>query len=250
MQLFKTIVPILYLVVFFLSLTQTAYPSTDRITKDSINIENLSKIADSLINIGDYEKAITYFKQASCEAKKIKNWSKYLYCFSGIHYALFVLGRKDEYIKYFPQIEPYIHIKDESVIWAYYKPIASLYRKQGNYKKALKYSLKALEKSNNIIISDSINIPFLYTNVAFNLQQIKEYRKAIQYYQLSLNTLSKMKRVSFDIAQINNNIAYIYEEKHMYDKALYHYLKSLNIVDTVTTKSSDLSDLEIIIQFN
>ena len=66
-----------------------------------------------------------------------------------------------------------------------------------------------------------------YVNLAGLQQDIKEYDKALEYYEKAKYHLKKLKKIPVKYNFIENNIANIYFEKKEYNKALNFYEKNL-----------------------
>ncbi|HWY36124.1 MAG TPA: tetratricopeptide repeat protein, partial [Nitrosopumilaceae archaeon] len=115
-----------------------------------------------------------------------------------------------------------------------------VYDNQGNYPRALEYSLKALklaeELNNKIEISKNLgNIGLLYANLS-------NRQKALDYYLKALKIKEEIGNRD-GVAITLGNIGVIYHEQHEYTKALDYYFQSLRIKEEIGNKAGITSTL-------
>ena len=113
-----------------------------------------------------------------------------------------------------------------------YINIASAYKDQGDFEKALKYYHKSLELLDK---EQSSNYIAVYNSIASVYQEMGNYEKAAEIYRQVLDIITRelndynSEIKSFDIGTTYNNLATILREQHKYEEAIPLYKKALVI---------------------
>ena len=105
-----------------------------------------------------------------------------------------------------------------------------VYRDLGEFEKAKKLSIQALENTKNATLIASINVNIGACNRKLGLYEeaIKNYIKSLKIYE-SQNNLDK-------IATVNNNIAIVYSYLNLNKKSLEYYEKAIKVFEELDNK--------------
>ena len=111
-----------------------------------------------------------------------------------------------------------------------YIDIGVLYKIQGDYPKAMKYYLMALE------IQDKMhpNVAVLYSNIGELYYNRGDYPKSLDYLKMALEAQKRIfGNEHHSVAILYNNFGRFYQEKGNYSKAYEYHLKALEIRERV-----------------
>lgn len=125
------------------------------------------------------------------------------------------------------ELVKYITIEDneKAIVFSQYARALQLNKKYSDAEK-IYLDIENLPQDNMIEAA-------IYGNLAYLYDEIKEYNKAIDYYNKSLELATiKYGDNHISIATIYNNLALVYENKKEYEKAEELYIKSSDIYNT------------------
>ena len=137
------------------------------------------------------------------------------------------------YLRRFPLVEE-LHGTESEEAATSYNNIGELYRKQGDYGKALENNQKALEIWDKVLGTKHPNTASSYDNIGLVYHAQGDYSKAFEYHQKALEIREKVLGTEHtDTAQSYNNIGGVYMEQGNYGKALEYHQKALEIWEKV-----------------
>ncbi|MBI4649495.1 MAG: tetratricopeptide repeat protein, partial [Bacteroidia bacterium] len=211
------------------------------IRKKIEDYEGISKSYNNIglffCNLGDYEKAIEYYKKAQKIKEKLSESPDYAEAASGkkgnaialnnIGNVFFYQCNYDEALNYYQQaLKIFEEINFVPGIASALNGNGLVFEALENYEKALEYYLKALkahEQTKNIgeIANCQNNIGNVYSKMS-------DYDKALEYYLKALENREKLNDKS-GLAQSYNNIGIIYKIRKDYKKATGYFEMALNI---------------------
>ena len=115
-----------------------------------------------------------------------------------------------------------------------YNNIGDVYSDQGNYPKALEYSLKALVIREKELGFDHLDTAVSYNNIGAVYSDQGDYPKALEYYFKALSVREKVLGLDHpNTAGSYNNIGAVYSDQGDYPKALEYHFKALAIREKV-----------------
>lgn len=115
-----------------------------------------------------------------------------------------------------------------------------IYQELGDYPKALKACLKAIELFENA--RDIENLYFQYNNLASIYDDLKDYDNALQYYQKSLSLIEGVEGLApNEFASSFYNIGIVYTNQNELKKGAKAYFKALEYLE-----NDDPSDIQVL----
>ena len=115
-----------------------------------------------------------------------------------------------------------------------YNNIGNVYRKLGDYDKALEYHFKALEIRKSLLREDNSDTAMSYINIGAVYDELGDYDKALEYDFKALEIYKAVLGENHpDTAMSYNNIGIVYSILGDYGKALEYHFKSLEIQKVV-----------------
>ena len=122
-------------------------------------------------------------------------------------------------------------LKDSSIL---FNNIASVYREQGDYAKALEYYEKALQINERVLGSGHPSTATTYSNMAVVYREQGDNAKALEYCKKALEIRERVLGSGHpDTAATYNNMANVYSSQGDNEKALEYYKKALEIRERV-----------------
>jgi adenylate cyclase len=242
--------------------------------EDSNKVNLLNSIGRAALNSADYEKSITYCKDALSISQKLnfKKGEANAYNILGIVYSK--QGNIPESFKaYDIALKIRKDLGDQKGVAGTTSNISLLYQYLGNYPEALKYSLAALKineaidnkvwiaaNKNNIgimymtqrnypealkylsaardiseEIGDKDGINHPYNNMGHIYLELGNYPEALKNLTAALKIRERMGD-SFEIANSITSIGNTYEHQGKYDEAMKNYFTSLKIAQDIGNK--------------
>ena len=184
--------------------------------------------------LGNYEKAIEYYRLSLNESKEIQNYKGVYSCSNNIGLIFNSQGKYDIAIEYYNNsLDAARSMGDSLSISNCYANLGGAYLAMGNYNKALNYFLTALRNFENL--QNSIGQFSCYNNLSIIYTEQKEYQNAINYLFKALNNAEKTKN-QFGISQVYYNIGRTYGFMSKYDEVLKYYKKALKISEEIGDK--------------
>ncbi len=119
------------------------------------------------------------------------------------------------------------------------------YRSLGDFARALPVLKQSIEISKRHKL---VNLIYAYNNLASVYFRLMQYDKALEFYQLALQTSQEMDHDDL-ISSIYNNMANVYNDLGVLNQAMLHYKKSLESIksqENLPTSSSTLSNIGIV----
>ena len=115
-----------------------------------------------------------------------------------------------------------------------YNNIGNVYRKLGDYDKALEYHFKALEIRKSLLRENNSDTAMSYINIGAVYDELGDYDKALEYDFKALEIYKAVLGENHpDTAMSYNNIGIVYSILGDYGKALEYHFKSLEIQKVV-----------------
>ncbi|CAF1191750.1 unnamed protein product [Adineta steineri] len=186
-------------------------------------------------NQGDYEKAISYYKQGlEIQEKTLpSNHPSLATSYNNIGLVYYDMG---EYVAALSFYEQAFEIQQETLpsnhpsLATSYGNIGSVYYDMGEYSEALLSHEKALKIQQNTLPSNHPDLATSYNNIGLVYDNIGEYSKALSYYEKTLEIEQKTLPSNHpSLATSYNNIGSVYDNMGEYTKALSYYEKALVI---------------------
>ena len=128
------------------------------------------------------------------------------------------------------------HLCDVEVpeIGVWFNAIASAYKAQGEYEKALEWFHKASRIIDKVLGTNHPSTATIYNNIATVYNNQSEYEKALEWHHKSLKIRENVLGTNHpDTAIAYNNIASVYTHQGEYEKTLAWYYKALVIFEKV-----------------
>ncbi len=184
--------------------------------------------------MGLYQKADRWASKTDYDKEKYSDllfdYAGFLYDYGMYYDAEAVLLRQ------IPLAEE-LYGKEHENTAASYNNIGGVYKKQGDYPKALEYLKKALAIKEKVLGEDHPDTATDYNNIGLVYKNQGDYTKALEYYGKALaideNVLGKDHPGT---ATDYNNIGTVYDDQGDYPKALEYYVKTLAIREKVLGK--------------
>lgn len=198
------------------------------------NLGNTDKIASCLYNIGsaynkigDFEKSISFFKQALVIYKQLNRITRISSCVFNLGILHENLNEYEHAIQFYNQaLEIDIELQDSMGIATSYSNIGNVYESWANYTKAIDFYNKAehiFEKLNS-----REGLSYCYNNKGNLYSEWGNYNKAIKFYHKALN-IDMETGDSVNIAGVLTNIAAIHDRWGDFNNALNFYEEAMKI---------------------
>lgn len=198
---------------------------TDR--EDTIKVIHLYELTAEYYMIGDFEKGLTYGKEAIQLAREL-NFKRGL-AQTQSNMGNIYLGQGDyskAYEMYQAALKNDTEINNKEGIAKRYGNIGIVYYQQGDYPKAIDYYIKAMKIGEEI--GDKNRVAVQQGNIGSIYFEQADYPKALDYYFKALKTCEELgdkNRMSIWLG----NIGSVYYAQANYDKALEYYNKRLKM---------------------
>jgi|GEM_PF-1892013 len=112
--------------------------------------------------------------------------------------------------------------------------IGSVYRRMGDYDRALEYHLKDLAITEKVLGMEHPNTATSYNNIGSVYEDMGDYDRALEYYEKAVKTLEKVLGTEHpDTATSYNNIGLLYTRMGDYNRALEYHEKAVKIREKV-----------------
>ena len=194
-------------------------------------------IADSLLNEGKYEKAITKYQEYIDSQGRLRNSHKkdISYCFENIGVCYYKLDNYDDAIGCFIKaLDLHKELGNRESMASMLNNIGLNYKMLGNYDKAIEYYSQTLlideESGNAEDMAKTIN------NIGMVYRTWGKYDKAIEYLEKSL-LLKKGLNDQTGISSSLNNMGLVYSEWGKYDQAILIFRESFVMEETLKNDS-------------
>lgn len=205
----------------------------ERITKlDTTNAAWMNHTADFISSyLGDYPKAIQYYKQAYAieKSQNGENSTDNGIILTGLALAYDNNNQPDTALAWHHKaldILTHAEDADSSDISMSYTLIGRAYSNLGEYEKALEYTLKGLEMRKRSAATDSTDLAQSYNNLGVLYSRLNDNDKALEYHFKALELREKvLGKDSFMAAFSRMNIGLVYFTMQDLDKAV-EYLNS------------------------
>lgn len=217
-------------------MTDSAYAKLQVSQRDTLRRKLLFNVASRYEELGAGKKSLAVRKLIYTEAKQQKDTTDWAQASSWIGDYYQSEMQIDSAFKYYLQSEKmYRQIKDTlNYSRAILKKSTMLYH-SGNFPEGINQAINALK-----MIRDSDEHYLIYsgyTGVASSLKEIKDYTKALEYFNLAFAELGQMeKQPGFPIDYIRayratyyNNMGTTYERLNQYSKAIDYYNQGLQV---------------------
>ena len=207
------------------------YELADRIHFERGQVICLQQSANTLLSMGNYEKALLNYKKALsiCEKSgKKPGESAALHGIGNVYYAQLKYGMSLDY--YLRSLEICLQLKDNRNSGMEYISIGGVYRDMGNFPKAIQYYLDALKLLEREHYSNGISQ--CYTDLATVYATMQDYKKALDYINSSLRIneeTGNREGMLFNVV----NIGVINGEKKDYKAALVAFRNGLELAKTL-----------------
>jgi len=216
-------VPAVILVIFYF-ITSGIVLSQDKEPGDSLFI-----LADSLLEAGQYEKAIEYFSVYLDSSEEMKDEQKedMLICSEKIGFCYYKLDKYAEAIEWFQKaLELQREKGDLESVASTLNNIGLNYKMRGNYDKAIEYYEQTIRIDEEL--GKGNEIAKTLNNIGMVYRVWGKYDKAIEYCERSLrirNSLNDQAGVSKTL----NTMGLVYTDWKKYNEAIQNFRESLKI---------------------
>jgi serine phosphatase RsbU (regulator of sigma subunit)/Flp pilus assembly protein TadD len=224
----RTLIISIFLFISLSFLAQTS--NIDSLKKVMLTAPNTEKV-DVILELGaiyqftDYEKSLSYAKDALFLSKKINYEYGIALAHNNIGYSLTDLGEYSLALSHYEQsIELFHKIGEGNKEAIARNDLGYIYQTQGMVKKAIENyieSLKLLEE-----LGDEASAAACMNNIGLLYHDQNNYKKALEYYTKSLEIKEKLGDEKA-IAVSLNNIGTIYFSRGQYFEAQEYFFKSL-----------------------
>jgi tetratricopeptide (TPR) repeat protein len=186
-------------------------------------------------NQGDYEKAITYYKQGLAIKQKTvpPNYSSLAISYSNIGSVYYNMA---EYSKALSFFEKALEIQKKTLppnhpsLATSYNNIGSVYDNMGQYSKALSFYEKSLEIRQKTLPPIHPDLATTYNNIGLAYKNMGEHCKALSFYEISVEIRQKTLSPTHPLlASSYNNIGSVYHNMGENSKALSFHEKAIEI---------------------
>jgi tetratricopeptide (TPR) repeat protein len=203
--------------------------------EDSSKADALIVLGDKYYNKGDYEQAITSYRNSFILAKNIGFKRGEADGSGKIGRVLAIQGDYPEAIKYsFTSIRIAEQIGDKGIMFSSYNRIGNIKSWQGNYSEALKYYFLSLALSEET--ANKTSIASSYANIGISYESIGDLSSAMEYELKALKLYLELDD-KMGLNRVYNNIGIIYSDKKSYTEAKANYFAALNV-------SKEIGDLQ------
>lgn len=193
----------------------------------------LNSLALMTANLGDYSKAIAYYKSILVlRVHKATSTSKGTIYFN-IGYTYQLKGVIDSALMYYDTAQVIYrednHISGQAGI---YNNLSHFYKNNGDLPKALSYQREALRL--DLIVGTPYYVTIDYFNLGSLYNKFDSIDKAIFYYEKGIN-LAKEKKYERLLANMMRNVSYLHKKKNQYPQAFDYMSKSMFLKDSINS---------------
>jgi two-component system, sensor histidine kinase PdtaS len=219
--------------------------------QDTVKVNQLISLGFALRTEQQYEKAVTYDKEALALAKKNNFTSGILRALRGIAFAYQRTDKIQESIDV--QLEIY-QLFEKNPAWkerfytAYsnlYLELTIIYTLKGDYSTAQKYGIEGLKDAESR--QQYRNIGIMYNSLANIARYQKDFDTLFKYLQKSLENNEKAKSI-LGVAHSLSGLASAYLQTNQYEKAIEYHQKSIEKYKFLKDKANirrSLSNLSV-----
>ena len=208
----------------------------------------LNNLGTSYYSLGNYNKAIEYYKKAlEIRINTLdENHPDVASSYNNLGAAYNGLGDYNKAIYFFEKaLEIKINTLGENHpnVASSYNNLGAAYNDLGDYNKAIEYHEKALEIRINTLDENHSDLATSYNNLGAAYNNLGDYNKAIEYYkkalEIRINTLDENHP---DLATSYYNLGISYDGLEDYGKAIEYYKKALEIrINTLDENHPDIA---------
>ncbi len=195
--------------------------------EDSSKINILNNLSTKSLDIGNYENALVFAKQALKLSEQTFYFKGSANSLNNIGHVYYYQGNYSKALEhYFKALKINEEIANKKSISSILGNIGLVYNDQSDYPKALEYYEKALRIAEELNDKEGVALHLGNIGNIFNLKG--DYNNALKYYFkcISLNEEQKNNREK----SINlNNVGIVYCKQGNYDKALGYFMDALTI---------------------
>lgn len=206
-----------------------------QLAKDTLGIgDSYNNIANNLLRMGEYDKALENFLLAIKNFEKVKYQKGLANCKVGVGVIYFYQKDYDKAIAYYSQaIVIYKGIGSKRGMGSCYNNVGEIYRLQEKYPLALECYNNALQmaletKSKKAEASALGNLGNVYYD-------LKNHKKALDFYLRSIEIKKEIGNKQ-GLALTLNNIASIYKSQKKFNEALSYSMQSLVMARNIDAK--------------
>jgi adenylate cyclase len=215
-------IPRYVLIIFFFVITVAAISQEKR--------PDLMKVtADSLLNAGQYEKAISKFKECLEFPANLKDNKQEIIssCSENIGFCYYKMNNYAEAIEWFQKaLELQREKGDLESVASTLNNIGLNYKMRGNYDKAIEYYEQTIQIDEEL--GKGNEIAKTLNNIAMVYRIWGKYDKAIEYFERSLHIKSSLNDQP-GVSKSLNNMGLVYTDWKKYDQAILNFRESLKI---------------------
>ncbi|MES2592098.1 MAG: tetratricopeptide repeat protein [Bacteroidota bacterium] len=204
--------------------------------RDTSEVNALTSLAATYMNMANYDQALLYSKQALEQAEKL-NYKKGIgKAYNGIGLFYFYQANYEKALEYYQQsLMIWNKIGDKKGAAIAYNNIGGTYLSQGDYEKALQNCLKALKINDETGNKEGIAKGYNTIGAIYYYQG--NYAETLNNFFKALNIQEKIGDIEGK-AQSYDNIGSVYGMQNNYAKALEFQLKALKINEEIGNKNS------------
>ena len=192
-------------------------------------------LGDIYKNIGEYSKAMEYYKKTLLIREKSLG-KDHLYTAESYDDLAVLYKNMGEYPKALEYAQKALDIRkkvlkeEHADIAESYNTLAMLYKKLGKYPKALEYAQKTMLIDEKVLGKEHLYTATSYSSLGDIYSNMGEYPKALKYYLEALSIQEKIVGEEHAyVAESNDDLGRLYKKIGNYSKSLEYYKKSLTI---------------------
>ena len=220
-----------------ISYLEDSLSKVDSFVYDSGKARSMQLLSACYFALSDYDKSISYGKEASGLYKKIGSVNGVANSLQSIGNAYCSLG---DYLKALDYSQESLkinkEIKKDKAVASNLNNIGNIYESLGEYETALEYYYESLKIKNSI--DDSVGKAYTLINIGLIYIDIKNYDKAFENLKDSLKIMQGIGNLEGE-ADALNNIGIIERRKENYESALSYYVKVLELRKRIGEKHSE-----------
>lgn len=216
----------------------SAYSELQSSGNDSIRRSLLFNVAVRYEELGASEKYLAVCKSIHAKARQQKDTTDWAQASSWIGDYYQAKMQSDSAFKYYLQSEKMYRLLKDTLNYgrAILNKSVVLYH-TGNFSESIVQGVESLKSLKNT--KDQQAIYSAYVKIALSLKEVKDYEKALEYFNLSFTELKKLENtpdfpeesMRYALASNYNNIGTIYERLGDYKQAIHFYDRGLRVVD-------------------
>ena len=215
-------------------LVEELYNFNKKNKNESGMVDALSMSGYSFFLMGDYSKALDYYRRGLELSKKINYHLGTALLLESKGYVYQDTGNIIEAMNYYQEsLKIYKEIGDLKGEETIYNEYGGVYQTQKEYDKSLEYYLKSLEICKKI--SEDNDCEAIYTNIGGLYEDQKEYSKALEYYQIGFDVFEKYDD-KLGLAGSFRDMGSVYFEQGKVDKGMEYMKQGLFLSKEVDDK--------------